>query len=138
MLLLKQSSWFYSHLGHFVTWERPLDASCGISPRYSSATNFQLTTSSLYRYNMMTDYAFFSQGSNRWGKNLALLWGCLNICPLLQQFHIMSITQEEHSCLTSLKAWGDKENSAMTSLSSWSLLRRRQQGIESMVFLPYG
>ena len=95
--------WFYSHLGHFLTWERPLDASSGVSPRYSSATNFQLTTSSLYRYNMMADYAFFLQGSDRWGKDLALLWGCLNICLSLQQFHIMSITQSELSSLTSLR-----------------------------------
>ena len=57
----------------------------------------------------MTDYAFFLQGSDRWGKDLALLWGCLNICPSLQQFHIMSVTQSELSSLTSIKAWGDKE-----------------------------
>ena len=31
----------------------------------------------------MTDYAFFLQGSDRWGKNLALLWGHLNMCPLI-------------------------------------------------------
>ena len=57
----------------------------------------------------MTDYAFFSQGSDRWGKDLALLWRHLNICPSLQQFHVMSITQSELSSLTGLKAWGDKE-----------------------------
>ena len=58
---------------------------------------------------MMTDYAFFLQGSDRLGKDLTLLWGHLNICPSLQQFHISSITQLELSSLTSLKAWGDKE-----------------------------
>ena len=42
-------------------------------------------------------------------KDLALLWGHLNICPSLQQFHITSITQSELSSLTGLKAWGDKE-----------------------------
>ena len=78
-------------------------------PRYSSATYFQLTTSSSYRYNMMTNYTFFLLGSDRWGKDLASLWGCLNICPSLQQFHITSITQSELSSLTGLKAWGDKE-----------------------------
>ena len=57
----------------------------------------------------MTNYAFFLQGSDRWGKDLTLLWGHLNICPSLQQFHIMSITQSELSSLTGLKAWGDKE-----------------------------
>ena len=57
----------------------------------------------------MTNYAFFLQGSDRWGKDLALLWGHLNICPSLQQFHISSVTQSELSSLTCLKAWGDKE-----------------------------
>ena len=42
--------WFNSHPGHFLTWERPLDASSGVTPRYSSTTNSQLTASSLYRY----------------------------------------------------------------------------------------
>ena len=42
-------------------------------------------------------------------KDLALLWGHLDICPSLQQFHISSVTQLELSSLTSLKAWGDKE-----------------------------
>ena len=62
-----------------------------------------------YRYYMMMDYAFFSQGSDRWRKDLTLLWGHLNICPSLQQFHISSITQSELSSLTSLMAWEDKE-----------------------------
>ena len=57
---------------------------------------------------MITDYAFFLQGSDRWRKDLALSWGHFNICPSLQQFHISSITQLEISSLTGLKAWGDK------------------------------
>ena len=32
-----------------------------------------------------------------------------NICPLLNQFHIASITHSELSSLTILKAWGDME-----------------------------
>ena len=58
---------------------------------------------------MMTNYVFFLQGSDRWGKDLTLLWGCLDIWPSLQQFHISSITQSELSSLTGLKAWGNKE-----------------------------
>ena len=38
-----------------------------------------------------------------------MLWGHLDICPSLQQFHIPSVTQLELSSLTGLKAWGDKE-----------------------------
>ena len=58
---------------------------------------------------MMTNYAFFLQGSDRWGKDLTLLWGHLDICPSLQQFHILSVTQSELSSFTGLEAWGDKE-----------------------------
>ena len=57
----------------------------------------------------MTDYSFFSQGLDRWGKDLALLWRCLTICPPLQQFHISSITQSELSSRTSLRVWGEKQ-----------------------------
>ena len=63
------------------------------------------------RYHMMTDYAFFSQGADRWGKDLSLLWGMPHHLPPLQEFHISSITQSELSFLTSLKAWGDKQKS---------------------------
>ena len=57
----------------------------------------------------MTNYTFFLQVSDRWGKDLALLWGHLDICLSLQQFHIPSVTQSEPSSLTNLKVWGDKE-----------------------------
>ena len=57
----------------------------------------------------MTDYAFFSLGSDRWGKDLTALWGHLTICPPLQQFHLPSVTQLQLSSLTSLKAWGEKQ-----------------------------
>ena len=45
IILLKQSSQGDLHLGHFLTWERPLDTSSGISPRYLSATSSQLNIS---------------------------------------------------------------------------------------------
>ena len=43
------------------------------------------------------------------GEAFQLLWGCHNICPLLNQFHVTSITHSDLSSLTSLKAWGDAE-----------------------------
>ena len=100
---------FNSHLGHFFTWKRSPDVLSGVSPRYSSATNSQLTASSLYRYNMMSNYTFFSKGSSQWGEAFLSIWDCLDICPLLQQFNVTSITQLELSSLTSLKAWGNIE-----------------------------
>ena len=78
---------------------------------WSSATYSQLTTSSFCRYNKMTEYTFFSQGSNRWGNDLTLLWGHLRICPSSWWFHITCITQSELSSLTGLMAWGYKEKS---------------------------
>ena len=96
--------------GSLLTWGKSLDALSSVSPRYLSTTYSQLTISPFfYRHHIMTEYAFFSQGSDRWGKELALLWGSLTICPPLQQFHISSITQSELSSLTSLKAWEEKQ-----------------------------
>ena len=96
--------------GSLLTWGKPLDTLSGISPRYLSTTYSQLTISPFfYRHPIMTDCAFFSQGLDRWGKEMALLWGSLTICPPLQQFHIPSITLVELSSLTSLKAWGEKQ-----------------------------
>ena len=39
IILLKQSSQGNLHLGYFLTWQRPLDALSGVSPRYLSATS---------------------------------------------------------------------------------------------------
>ena len=43
------------------------------------------------------------------GEAFKSLWGCHDICPGLQQFHVASITHLEISFLTSLRAWGDAE-----------------------------
>ena len=59
----------------------------------------------------MSDYAFFSKCSSQWGEAFLSLWGHLDICPLLCQFHVTSIIQSELSSLTSLKAWGNAEES---------------------------
>ena len=107
-------------------------------PGYSSATNSQLTTSSLYRYNTLSNDAFFSKGFSQWGEAFLSLWGQLDICPLLHQFHVTSIPQLELSCLTSLKAWGMWRSSIVTWPSHWSQLRRGQQGTGCMVSLQYG
>ena len=52
----------------------------------------------------------------RW-ETFQSLWGHHDICPLLDQFHVASITQSELSSLTSLKAWGNLENSKVSSLA---------------------
>ena len=57
----------------------------------------------------MNDFEFFSKDPSWWGKTFASIWGHLDICPLLNQFHLASITYSELSSLTSLRAWGDAE-----------------------------
>ena len=57
----------------------------------------------------MSDYEFFSKDPSQWGEAFQSLWGHLNICPLLNQFHVASITHLKFSSLTSLKAWENAE-----------------------------
>ena len=57
----------------------------------------------------MTEYAFFLQGVDWWRKEVALMWGDINICPSLQWFHIPSLSSVELSSLNSLKAWGERQ-----------------------------
>ena len=57
----------------------------------------------------MSDFEFSSKDSSQWGKTFASIWGHLDICPLLNQFHLAFITYSEHSSLTSMRAWGDAE-----------------------------
>ena len=43
------------------------------------------------------------------GGSYQSLWGCHDICLLLEWFHVASMTESELSSLTSLKAWGNQE-----------------------------
>ena len=51
----------------------------------------------------------FPKSPSWWGEAFQSLWGCLDIWPLLNQFHVASITHSELSSLTTLKAWRDAE-----------------------------
>ena len=55
----------------------------------------------------MSNYAFFSKDLGCWGKPYQSLWGCHDICPLLEWFHITQVIQSELTFLTHLKAQGD-------------------------------
>ena len=57
----------------------------------------------------MTEYAFFLQKVDWRRKDMALMWGDINICPLLYWFQIPSLSQVELSSLNSLKAWGERQ-----------------------------
>ena len=113
-----------------LTWEKSLDASPGISPRYiclSSIPN-QLYPLLFYRHHTMTEYAFFLQKVDQWRKDMALMWRDINICHLLLWFQIPSLSWAEPSSLKSLRAWGRDRNPAMISPCCWCRLGRKLQG----------
>ena len=55
----------------------------------------------------MTEYAFFLQKAYQWRKDMALMWGDINICPLLHWLQLPRHSQAELSSLNGLKAWGE-------------------------------
>ena len=72
-----------------------------------------------YRHYTMAEYAFFVQKAD-WGrKDMAPLWGNLNICPLLHQLQLPCHSQVELSSLNGLKVWGRDKSPTLTSLSCW-------------------
>ena len=60
-----------------------------------------------YRHYLMTEYALFAGKSDRWGKDMASLWGNLNICPHLYQLELPCHSQVELFSISSLKVWGN-------------------------------
>ena len=57
----------------------------------------------------MSHYTFFSKEPGHWGESFQSLWGCHDICPLLQWFNITQVTQLELTSLTHMKVWSDAE-----------------------------
>ena len=58
----------------------------------------------------MTEYVFVEK-ADRWGKDIAPLWGNLNICPQLHWLRLPCHSQAELSSLSSLKVWGNVQKS---------------------------
>ena len=56
---------------------------------------------------MTCDYAFFSKDPSQWDEAYQSLWGHHNICLILEQFHIVWVTQPGLSSLTHLLTWHD-------------------------------
>ena len=86
----------------------------------------------------MSNYKFFSKGPSQWGEAFQSLWGCHDICPLLNQFHVASITHLELSSLTSLKAWGNVEKFCSDVTFLLVLTDKGQWGTGYMAFPWYG
>ena len=57
----------------------------------------------------MTEYAFFAEKADRWEKDMASLWGNLNICPHLYKLELPCHFQAELFYICSLKVWGNAQ-----------------------------
>ena len=81
----------------------------------------------------MTKYAFFAKKADRWGKDMASMWGNFNICPQLHRLELPCHSQAELFSKGSLKVWGDtqKPNQNITYLLVWveDIKRDRCYGI---------
>ena len=55
----------------------------------------------------MTEYTFFMEKADRWGKDMASLWGNLNIFPQLHWLKLPCHSQVELSSISTLKVWGN-------------------------------
>ena len=51
----------------------------------------------------MTEYTFFAEKVDRWGKDMASLWGNLNIYPCLYWLELPCHTQVELFSISNLK-----------------------------------
>ena len=59
-----------------------------------------------YRHYTMAEYAFFMEKADWWRKDMAPLWGNLNICPQLHWLQLPCHSQVELSSLNGLEVWG--------------------------------
>ena len=57
----------------------------------------------------MSKFEFFSKDPSQLEESFIYIWGHLDICPILNQFHLASMSHSELSSLTSLRYWGDTE-----------------------------
>ena len=81
----------------------------------------------------MTEYTFFTEKPDRWGKDMASLWGNLNICPHLYWLELPCHSQVELLSISSLKVWGNvqKPHCNVAYLLVWveNAMKDRHYGI---------
>ena len=117
--------WVTAHLGEIsrhLAWHLPpgIFACCLL-----------LTTVALhfYRCYTMTEYAFFTGKVDRWGKDMASVWGNLNICPSLYWLELPCHPQVELFSISSLKVWGEctkiSLRCCLTASSGWKHHKRQ-------------
>ena len=107
--MLKQNSWFYSHLGHHslggisrcLAWCLPQVFIC-----YLPLT---IDISCFYRDSTMTEFAFLDGKEERWGEKMRAIWGDLSICPCLDSLELPCHTLGELQSISQLKIWGNTQ-----------------------------
>ena len=81
----------------------------------------------------MIEYAFFAEKADRWGKDLAPLWGSFNIYPQLHWLELPCHSQVELSSISSLKVWADTQkplcNMSYLLVQVEDVMQGRQYGI---------
>ena len=81
----------------------------------------------------MTEYAFFADKVDRWGKEMASLWGNLNICPCLYWLELPCHSQVELFYISSLKVWWNVQkphhDNAYLLVQVENAMKDRQYGI---------
>ena len=90
----------------------------------------------------MRDYTFFLKDLGHWGKSYQSLWGCHNIYPLLQQFHVAQVTHSDLTSPTHLKVWGDNERfhsnvAFLLVLPKEGIAEERMYGLAMVWVHPY-
>ena len=78
-----------------LTWGKPFDALSGVSPRYLSTIYSQLTISPfLLQTSYYDGVCLFSQGVDRWRKEMALIWGVSTSAPYCIHFIYPPLPQQ--------------------------------------------
>ena len=90
----------------------------------------------------MSNYTFFYKDPSQWDEAYQVLWGHHDICPTLEQFHAVSVSQSDLPSLTSLKAWGDLEKfrsnvTFLLILTEEGTVGGRVYGLSPMWVHPY-
>ena len=88
----------------------------------------------------MTEFTFFAEKADRWGKDMASLWGNLNICPCLYQLELPCHSQVELFSISSLKVWGNVQKPhrdvAYLLVQVKNTIKDRQYGISLVLVDP--
>ena len=88
----------------------------------------------------MTEFAFFSNRTERWKKDLVTLWGNLDICPHLNCLELPGHSPVELISVSSFKVWGNTQEAchdmAYLLVCLGNTTEERQDGVSLVVVSP--